>query len=383
MVICIFEMLFSLLNYNVIFNMKKIFIYAYTELNLGDDLFIKMLCERYSQTNFYILCRSKYAKGIKKINNLTVIHRILKVDGLLEKMGINLSINRAIERFVSHRCDGSVTIGGSLFMENGSWKKQAHQFSLRVVGDKPSFLIGSNFGPYQEDEFRAAYMTSFRAMDDVCFRDTYSTSVFPDVPTIRHAPDVVFAFKLNKNVEPKKKLLISVVDLSHKKNMTVFQEQYLNKLVEIIRFYLKRDYNVCLMSFCEREGDRKAIQQILDKMDTDISNKVEVYNYHGDISGAINQMSESSHIIASRFHAMILGFVLNRAVLPIPYSEKFTNVLNDFDFTGNYINMKDINMLLAQDVWDYFQNYKIQDIASLKEKAEFQFNGLDFFLGKN
>ena len=34
--------------------MKKIFLYAYTEKNLGDDLFIKYITERYPKCKFYI-----------------------------------------------------------------------------------------------------------------------------------------------------------------------------------------------------------------------------------------------------------------------------------------------------------------------------------------
>ena len=40
--------------------MKKIKVYAYTRQNLGDDLFIKILCERYPNTQFVLYAPNVY-----------------------------------------------------------------------------------------------------------------------------------------------------------------------------------------------------------------------------------------------------------------------------------------------------------------------------------
>lgn len=50
--------------------MKKIIIYAYTKFNLGDDLFIKVLCERYPKTKFIIYAPKDYKKCFKDIKNI-------------------------------------------------------------------------------------------------------------------------------------------------------------------------------------------------------------------------------------------------------------------------------------------------------------------------
>ena len=36
--------------------MKKVFIYAYLAQNLGDDLMVRILCERYPHIKFQNLC---------------------------------------------------------------------------------------------------------------------------------------------------------------------------------------------------------------------------------------------------------------------------------------------------------------------------------------
>ena len=55
-------------------NSKRIFILAYTKQNLGDDLFIKMVIERYN-ANFYLPTAVKYKK---KTENLIVILHCIK-----------------------------------------------------------------------------------------------------------------------------------------------------------------------------------------------------------------------------------------------------------------------------------------------------------------
>ena len=50
----------------------KIFIMAYARKNLGDDIFIKMLLEKYSQIDFYIKINDeKFVEQLAKNNNLS------------------------------------------------------------------------------------------------------------------------------------------------------------------------------------------------------------------------------------------------------------------------------------------------------------------------
>ena len=45
----------------------KVFIMAYARKNLGDDLFIKMLLEKYSKVEFYIKIKDKELKVQAKL----------------------------------------------------------------------------------------------------------------------------------------------------------------------------------------------------------------------------------------------------------------------------------------------------------------------------
>ena len=48
--------------------MGEIFIRAYTRLNLGDDLFLKVICDRYPDKSFNVICGKEY-KSLVGISN--------------------------------------------------------------------------------------------------------------------------------------------------------------------------------------------------------------------------------------------------------------------------------------------------------------------------
>ena len=93
----------------------KIYVDAYLAKNLGDDLFIDILVKRYSNHKFYAI-----SKGTKNRNyeNLKVysnqyIYRALK--------------KFQLEKYLANCFELVVSIGGSMYMENGDSKRD---FSL-------------------------------------------------------------------------------------------------------------------------------------------------------------------------------------------------------------------------------------------------------------
>ena len=101
---------------------KKIFIYAYAKLNLGDDLFIKMLCDRYPQAKFYIQAPKHVSQAFENIDNLVVIPAIRFVDKPFVSLGYSPIVNESFSRLVSKFCDGIINIGGSIFIEPENWE---------------------------------------------------------------------------------------------------------------------------------------------------------------------------------------------------------------------------------------------------------------------
>src|SRR5699024_4217930 len=106
------------------------------------------------------------------------------------------------------------------------------------------------------------------------------------------------------------------------------------------------------------------------------------YKYRGDIDEAIQIISSSRYMIATRFHAMILGWLHHKPTLPIAYSEKMTNVMNDVGYKGMYIDFTNLDDLQFDKVYDDLKTNAV-NISKQIENSEKHFKKLDEFLEKN
>jgi colanic acid/amylovoran biosynthesis protein len=359
---------------------KHIFIYSYAQLNLGDDLFIKILCNRYPETKFYIICNKKSSVPFKKIPNLKVIFSIPLIDGILRRLNLKLRINNLLEMFISSRCDAIVNIGGSIFMEGENWQDSVYQYEKRIIRDLPFYIIGSNFGPYKDDKYYQKYKFLFKNVTDVCFRDKYSYELFSDLANVRQAADVVFSYTLSAIKNERKQIVISVIDLLNRGSLKKFSEVYTNKIMELSRYFIQQGYYVYLMGFCKIEGDNRSILQIISSLNDEEKKYIKTYFYSGDIDDALMLIEESKFVIASRFHAMILSWVFQKPVYPIVYSDKSLHVMQDIRFDGLYTEIENINEINVAEVYDYLSHSKPLNIERQTSSANIQFKKLDEFL---
>src|SRR5699024_1967832 len=195
--------------------MTSIYIDAYTRLNLGDDLFVKVLCERYPNDQFTIATRKQYSKPFEAIENLKVAPIPRYVDGLLAKLNMDYRVSTGIKNKEIKKNEATVIIGGSIFIEPSDWKSHVKKNQELAENSQHLFILGSNFGPYQSDAFYQAYENLFSNVEDVCFRDASSYTQFKHLPNVRTAPDVVFSMDTHKLKRPsnEKYVVISVIDL--------------------------------------------------------------------------------------------------------------------------------------------------------------------------
>lgn len=315
----------------------KVYINAFLYNNLGDDLFVDVLTNRYPNAKFYTISSFYKNKNIKVYSN-KYINKLLK--------------NEFLKKFlIIKKCDAIVSIGGSMYIE-GKSKSKINEFK-----GKDYYILGSNFGPYQTQDYYNTNYDFFKNAKDVCFREKYSFDLFKDLPNVRQAPDILFSLNTEevKNTY-RKRVIISVI--SCKQKIGKYQEAYENKIIELIKYFKEKDYEVCLMSFCKIEGDEDAIKSIVDKCDVD----VQTYYYRGNRQEALNVLADSQIIVGSRFHANILGLVLGKTIIPLSYSKKTNNVLKDIGYTGKIINISDI------DKWDI--NSLTQEDLELKYEVD-------------
>lgn len=358
--------------------MKKIFIKAYSQNNLGDDLFIYMLCNRYPQHSFIMPCSRKFKKSFAHIANLKTIPVIPYIDGIMQRLHLPLRLKRSYYRQIMRQCDFTVQIGGSLFIETLFPENEINQFQKDVDSSESYFLLGTNFGPFKNESFPIRMAEIFRQLNDICFREQYSYDLFKYLPNTSLAPDIVFGLDTiefdNNNNETH--IIVSVINLENRPILTKFQNDYENKIVEISQKAISSNIRVTLMSFCQFEGDEIAIQRINKKL----NGKAQMYFYKDNLKEALCLLNTATGIVATRFHALILAWVFNCNVYPICYSAKMTNVLNDVNYPGYYSEMESIKYLETSKVFSQLLENKPFEIDKYKRESLSHFSNLDSIL---
>lgn len=357
--------------------MKKIMVYAYTKQNLGDDLFIKILCNKYNNTKFLLYASKGYKKTFEEVENLKIYSIESKIYRSINFLFRKFKINNIFEEYLRKISDGGVYIGGSLFIQGENWKEYTKNYIKPMkCKNKPFYLLGVNFGPFNDEEYYLEHKEIFKEYTDICFREKYSYEMFKDLNNTRIADDIVFGLKGVKT-KVGNYITISVIKPSYRKDLEEEDLSYYNKIKEMCIEFINRDLDVVLISFCKDEGDEEAIIEILSLIPNSLKNKIYSYYYSTNINEALEVLANSKAVVASRFHAMILGLVFEKPILPLIYSEKMTNVLDDISFNGQYYNIKNLDTVNIDYSWIENKN------KSVKEQiinSENHFKKLDQFL---
>lgn len=355
--------------------MKKIninYIKAYLQMNLGDDMLVDLLVRRYPYETFYIFCDPKKARAFKHIDNVRVTYTFTyKVICLLNKLRIIKS--KKLNPLWFHSCKSIIRIGGSIFKEPSGWNDKQRKSYIT----KDTFYIGCNFGPCVSESFYQEVYRRIQTANSACFRDSYSFNMFKKLENVRQAPDCLFGY-LYEDVIAKKNLIgISVISLEERKNLRKFADDYYASIGRFVNYVLTNGYSVRMFSFCEAEGDKKAIDRILSMCGK--TESIEVVNYNGDIRGFLNSYGECEHLLATRFHGSIIGWSMGRNVIPIIYSNKQTNVFSDLQYNGFVWDVLSTPYMEPELLYKKLTSNACPNVEKEKKESVKQFECLDSF----
>lgn len=327
---------------------NMIYLKAYTRMNLGDDLFIKKICSKYPNQKFCILADKKYKKIFKNIRNLKIMSYNYSN---LEKIKRNYAEYRKkhlnfIKR-ICKKCNAHIYIGGSIFIENGKISlDRTKDLIIEMNNFEDRYIIGANFGPYVSKEyFDCVHDELVPSLNRISFRDLESHNLFDDLENATYAPDVLFSLEVPNNENKKKELGISLIHHLERKELKNKYDEYLEQLKKISIKYIKNGYTIRLFSFCSYEKDNVAIDEFLNRMPTEYKSNIEIEYYEGDIDNMLDKISKLDTIIATRFHSIVLGLKCGCNVIPICYSNKSVNLLNDLKIT-EYVTFENVERLL-------------------------------------
>lgn len=363
--------------------MNRIFVHAYLAGNFGDDLFVYILCKRYPKTQFSIIADSSYKETFQDIRNLKVYgydDAIVKGWNAFWKRLRN--VDRGFWKMLLKLSDAVVHIGGSSFVQHFDdysaffeYDKTLRRLSRRM------YLIGANFGPYTDEQYYHQYYELFRKYNGICFRDQYSYQLFKDLSNVRFAPDVAFNMGSSENKRTsEKKVLISVIDLEERNGkypIAQYMKLYERTMQRIAEYYLERDYSVVFMSFCESQGDEKAINRIIGRMGK--TENVGTYFYHNKIEEVLALFSEAQIVVGTRLHSIILGWLNRKKVFPVVYDKKTQNILNDLN-RNNYLNLDEMESCNLIEKLEKVESLENRDVDTLIRESEAQFWALDTLL---
>lgn len=359
--------------------MKKVFLYAYDRINLGDDLFVHTIARRYPHVQFYLWTRKENEKTFQMIKNLKVIDQDSKYLKFLGKL--RRSLPARYKARIEKKCDAVVYIGGSLFIEYDNWESILNWWEYEA-DNREFYVLGANFGPYKNEDYKKRLDEIFCKMKDVCFRDKFSYQMFEKNKVVRTASDILFSCEMLETKTIKKQIFVSVIDPSNKNEgsneLSSYEKEYIVRLVEILKEYLNNGYSIVLSSFCKHEGDENTIKKIVECLDHHQKKKVYIENYNGmNVEKILISIAESEAVIASRFHAMVLGIVAGKSVFPIVYSDKMIHVLEDLRFQRGYADIRNLKDLTYEEVQKTFEKVPKYPMKELRKSALEHFAKLD------
>lgn len=339
--------------------MKKIFLISYARKNLGDDLFIKMLMERYPMHDFYMkIKKPEYLQYFSKYKNFHIVPGVDSAEELY-----NSDVNDY---------DAYVYIGGSIFMEGKkgyNLSEDALNFIERCKeNSKPFCYVSCNYGPYETEEYFNLSKKVFKTCTDICFRDRYSYELFQDIENARYAPDFVFTYPVIDEEKIKDSVGITVIDLNIREDLKDKESEYVQMLTQSIKDYIKEGKTVYLYSFCKREGDENTIAKILDQVNDD---KLIIVKYDGNIEEFLKIYTKMEYMICIRFHAMILSALTGQKMYIMSYSEKIDHVNNDLEFNIPTVHINEISSDTKLNL-EEFISIEREKLIPIAEKARQQ-----------
>ncbi len=320
---------------------REVFVDFYDYRNLGDDLLFATLVRRYPHVRFVFIEDQTDGSAFAGLPNVRRQRKVRYVDGILGRLRIPFRVNALRRSRLVARSPYVVRLGGSLYMERGEWRRNAARDAALLRSRGGALFLNGNFGPWQSPEFLATYEDIFSRALDVTVRDSASRDELRAVDQVRLAPDLLFSLALPgpagtgaqgsvPTQEAGGDVVVSMVDLTGRDGLSAHRQAYESGIAELVDDLVVRGgRRVTLMSFCPMEGDEAVIERVLALLPAAVRSSVGTHFYRGDLDAALGVLRRAQTVVATRFHAMVLGLAFGARVCSIEYSNKVTNTLLD------------------------------------------------------
>lgn len=363
---------------------RKVLVKGSLSYNLGDDMFIKILANRYPIAIFYLIAPQDYSSFLN-IPNIRIIGTpinriervICKILGVISSRLYAYFLELFQKRFYKlyfNKVDAYIVIGGSLFKEarHSQVTYSINSAAIDLAGNKPSFILGANFGPYSSGAYLNNYRSYFSRFTDVCFRDYFSYNLFSDLNNVRVHKDIIFQAVLPIVEKNENEIGFVVVDFDKHINLSKYKPAYEDFIFNAANFYKNQHKSFCLIAF--QSDEKKYVESLKEKIWSKVLYKTKTLVYAGDQDAFLLKYGQFSTIYSTRFHSMVLSFMYGQKNCPIIYNMKLLNFIHDINYDGPFVEL---------DKFDVSDDFFLSVQESLPSKFDFsvdsvlQFEKLD------
>ena len=346
-------------------NRLCIYINAYFANNLGDDIFVHLLCRHYPNVLFYAYIPNKFNGVFQGIDNLETLETNIEIYDIQENI------------------DFQVLIGGSLFDEPNSdvdrKKKLEKLYMLRISTNIPFFIIGANWGKHTKTYYFNTCKEWFSTLEGISFRDLQSYRLFKTLNNSMWAPDLIFTYRMPQAaLHTSKMIAICPIFKTPRSGLNDFSNiEYCSFLANISKRYIEYGYNIILAAFCKAQADHIACQKIYNNIPQGLKYKAKVIIYDNDIDFFLNQLICAEYIIGTRFHSIIIGLKNNIPVFPIIYNVKTKNIIDCYGYRGKYTDITCLKDLSFDFVDSNRKEHYIFDASECEKTASLHYHFLN------
>ena len=314
----------------------KLYVSAYLDKNLGDDLMLWLLSTNFPEHSFHLYCPNpEFFPVLPDCDNLFSTAIPLK----------------ALQKTPEKKFDGYIRIGGSLFemkgirtpiyrylnaLRVGKWMRKG--FKSAIIGCNVSTFSSKMAECTTKKEFRTFGLATVRDEKTLRFARSLKSSdrlhVFPDM-----------LFSLPPSFFPAKKEAGGPLGISvyRSKYLPVENDTYYNVMAAFCDQYIEKTKNaVHFFAFdTGLEDDTLAAEEIRKRMKH--ADQTKFFPHQNVNSRLLPEMAKCSAIVCTRFHAIVLAMRLGIPFVPISYSEKTENLLRDIGYTGEKITFSEMD----------------------------------------
>ena len=311
----------------------NIIIDAYLDNNLGDDLMIKLLAGHFPRHRFYLYTNSSVVK-----NSFSDFK--------------NLIIKKSEEKQKDlDSADVYCTVGGSRFQlvsaKQKYWRLRRLSRLRKIRRNQTKIVtLGSNFGPYSGKLGVKLTEWEMRKNDLITVRDKEAEGFlrqFKKVNNYHLVDDIVYNLaEIYKTQQPER----SGLGISAYRSIRSPEHNYPNYkcLAALADSYIKKTgKKVKLFAFdTEDENDLAAACHIYNLAEE--KEKIEIIPYLGCEQSFLEQFEACERMVAIRFHSAVLADIFEIPFLPVVYSNKMKNFLNDRGYRGPSFEIRELNL---------------------------------------